>query len=257
MYRHPLSPAAGAFIEPGPWHYGADYIAVYFKAEKNLLQRLLPEGLTAGDGTCVAYVCEIISVSEKNPGLLHEDPDRTIYGEAAFGIGCSYEGNAGVYFPVMWVNKDWSLVRGWLNGYPKRLAEKIAMTRVHAENPLVNSVSAGSTLSGYCIAGGKKVLSLKVRLERKGAKEDLMAFGATFGVRRFPATDPSQNSISELVEVLKYNSRSSDVWVGQGEVTLDSADQVGRTQLLRGVSYKSGFSIRGANVLAKSGGSAE
>lgn len=111
MYRHPLIPGVGEFIEPGPWHYGADYVGVYFMAEKNRLQGFLPEGLRVGDGSCIAYVCEIVSVSERNPGMLSEDPDRTVYGEAAFGIGCSYDGKPGVYFPVLWVDKDWSLVR--------------------------------------------------------------------------------------------------------------------------------------------------
>ena len=204
-----------------------------------------------GDGTCVAYVCGIISVSEKNPGMLYEDPDRTIYEEAAFGIGCACNGKPGVYFPVMWVNKDWSLVRGWLNGYPKRMADRISLTRIHPANPLVNSIVAGTVLSGYCIASSRKVLSLKVRVKEQGEKEDLVSFGATYGFRRFPATDPSQNKVGELVEVLKYNNRTADVWVGSGELELDATEQVGRIRVTRGVSYKGGFSIKGAKVLAK------
>ncbi len=204
-----------------------------------------------GDGTCVAYVCEIVSVSEKNPGMLYEDPDRTIYEEAAFGVGCSYNDKPGVYFPVMWVNKDWSLVRGWLNGYPKRMADKISMSKIHPANPLVNSKVAGSVLSGYCLASGKKALTVKVRVEKQGGKGDLVNFGATYGFRRFPATDPSQSKVGELVEVLKYNNRAEDVWVGAGEVALEAAEEVGRMRVIRGVSYKGGFSIKGALSLAK------
>ena len=183
--------------------------------------------------------------------MLYEDPDRTMYEEAAFGIGCSYDGKPGVYFPVMWVNKDWSLVRGWLNGYAKRIADKIALTRIHPANPIVSSVGAGSVLSGYCVAYGKKALSLRVRVERQGEKADLVSFGATYGFRRFPATDPSQNKVGELVEVLRYNNRSADVWVGVGEVAFDADELIGKIRVVRGVYYKGGFSIKGAQALSK------
>jgi len=30
---HPLVPGSSPAIEEGPWHYGADYITVYFRGE--------------------------------------------------------------------------------------------------------------------------------------------------------------------------------------------------------------------------------
>ncbi len=131
------------------------------------------------------------------------------------------------------------------------MADKISLTKIHPANPLVGTVAAGTVLSGYCVASGRKVLSVKVEIERQGEKADQVSFGATYGVRRFPATDPSQKDVGELVEVLKYNNRSSDVWVGRGELAFETTDQLGNTRVLRGVSYKGGFSIKGAKVLSK------
>src|SRR2546428_8409826 len=109
-----------SLVEPGPWHYGVDYLSVYFRGEPGPLQKLIPRFFEVrGHGAGVAYVSEFVSVSEGMPDATFENPERTIYREAALGVACSWRGKAGVYFPVMWVDKDWSLARGWLNGYAK------------------------------------------------------------------------------------------------------------------------------------------
>ena len=37
----------------------------------------------------------------------------------------------------MWVDRDWSLIRGWSLGYPKKVADDIRMTRLHKLTPHV------------------------------------------------------------------------------------------------------------------------
>lgn len=236
-------------IEPGPWHYGADYVTVYFKGEPKKLRQLLPAHFDLSDGTCMAYVCEIISVAEGRGESASTSPERTQYEEAAVGIKCSYAGRPGIYFPVMWVTTEWSLLRGLLNGYPKRLADAVRMTRLHPLNPGLKPLGAGSGLSGFCVKGPEETLRVRVDLERSGSPSDLLAFGATYGMRNFPATDGSQTGVTEPVEILKSNSRASDLWVGTGSVK--TSLDVGEVQVLFGAAYRSGFTISGSRVLGK------
>ena len=247
MFNHPFVPGDASAIEPGPWHYGADYVAVYFQCDPESLERHVPKPFELGDGRCMAYVCEIVSVSDSKRSMASAQPDRTLYHEAAVGIGSAFAGKAGVYFPVMWVTTEWALMRGLLNGYQKRLADKIAMTKLHPLNPGLAPLGRGSELSGFCVKGAEKTLSVSVKVERKGEPNDLPSFGATFGVRRFPKTDESQGEIAEAVEVKKSNSRLSDVWLGGGrlETTLD----LGRPKVTGGAVYRSGFTISGSRVL--------
>ena len=74
-----------------------------------------------------------------------------------------------------------------------------------------------------------------------------MSFGATFGFRRLPATDDTQGTVEEPVEIKKSNSRSSDVWLGRGalQTTLD----VGEPEVTGGAVYRSGFTISGSTAL--------
>ncbi len=236
-----------SIVDRGPWHYGVDYLAVYFKSNPKVLQRLLPNFFKVGDGVCVAYVSEFVSVSESNLHAPFSEPEKTLYKEAAIGVGCTWKGRRGVYFPIMWVDQVWSLARGWLNGYAKRLAERIVMTKLHPLNPRLKPLSRGTNLAGYCVNDGIKVLQVKVRVDGKGDAHDLVKFGATFGVRRFPRTHNSQLGAEEPVEVIRYNSSNSDIWVGKGE--FEAAGLEASSVTLKGLHYKSGFSIGGAKVL--------
>ncbi len=249
MLDHPLAPGDTSAIEPGPWHYGADYVAVYFSGDRSRLKNLVPEPFRVEDGGCIAYACEIISVSDSKRDMVSSRPDRTLYQEAAVGVKCSFNGKPGVYYPVMWVTTEWALLRGLLNGYQKRLADRIAITKLHPLNPVLKPVAVGSELSGFCVKGPERVLSLRVKLAKKGEPEALPNFGVTYGMRSFPRTDGSQGSVAEAVEILKSNSRLSDVWLGEGwlETTLD----VGKFEVTGGAVYRSGFTISGSKVIAK------
>jgi Acetoacetate decarboxylase (ADC) len=248
MLDHPLVPGPTSAIEPGPWHYGADYITVYFRGQKEALGKLLPRPFDVDDGTCVAYVCEIISVGDAGRDLVATRPDRTLYHEAAVGVKCRHGGRTGVFYPVMWVTTEWSLLRGLLNGYQKRLADRISLTKLHPLNPGLGPVAPGMEFGGFCVKGPGRVLSISVRVEKQGTPGDLMAFGTTFGMRRYPKTDDSQEGVGEPVEILKSNSRTSDVWTGSG--SLKTELEVGNVVPISGAVYRAGFTISGSRVLS-------
>lgn len=247
MLDHPLVPGDTSAIEAGPWHYGADYISVYFDADPSKLEKLIPKPFTVDGGACVGYVCEIISVSDSDADMVSSRPDRTLYQEAALGVKCRFDDKKGVFFPVMWVTTEWSLLRGLVNGYQKRLADRISMTKLHSLNPGLKPISVGSSFGGFCAKGSETPLVVRVSVERQGAPADLPSFGSTFGYRRFPRTDPSQSRIDEPVEVLKSNSRTSEVWLGRGSIEIGL--EVGAVEPSLGAVYKSGFTISGSRVL--------
>ncbi|MDA4120871.1 MAG: acetoacetate decarboxylase family protein [Thaumarchaeota archaeon] len=247
MLDHPMVPGESSAIEKGPWHYGADYVTVYFNAEPDRLQGLVPKPFQVEDGQCMAYVCEIISVSDSGADMVSSQPDRTLYQEAAIGVRVIHGGRSGIFFPVMWVTTEWSLLRGLLNGYQKRLADKISLTKLHPLNPGLKPVSRGTHFRGFCVKGNETTLSVSVEVGKPGSSTDLPVFGATFGMRKFPQTDPSQKSVDEPVEIMKSNSKVSDVWLGTGAVqtTLD----IGKSNPVSGAIYRSGFTISGSKVI--------
>ncbi len=247
MSGHPFTPGASSTIENGPWHYGADYVSVYFEGEAESLAKLIPKPFSVAEGTSVAYVCEIISVGEGGADMVASRPDRTLYQEAAIGIRCRHGEQGGIFYPVMWVTSEWSLLRGLLNGYQKRLADRISLTKLHPLNPGLGPAAPGIEYGGFCVKGPETTLSLRVRLERPGTPRDLPSFGSTFGIRRYPKTDASQGEVDEPVEIMKSNPRTSDVWLGSGR--LSTSVEIGDVRPVSGAVYRSGFTISGSRAL--------
>ncbi len=248
MLDHPLTPGNTSAVEKGPWHYGADYVTVYFDGDPVRLKELIPRPFEVDGCRCVAYVCEIISVGDSGASMVSSRPDRTVYHEAAVGVGCKVGEKKGVFYPVMWVTTEWSLLRGLLNGYQKRLADRIAMTKLHPLNPGLGPISRGTEFGGFCVKGPETTLSLRVKVEKQGTSGDLLTFGSTFGMRNLPATEPSQRAVTEPVEILKSNSRTSDVWVGSGSV--ETTLGVGGVRAVTGAVYRSGFTISGSKPVS-------
>ena len=257
-FTHFLTPMGrGSVVEEGPWHYGIDYISVYYRGDVDSLQKLLPSKLRVVDGTAVAYVSEFVSLSEKNPDATYLDPAQTIYREAGIGVMCRYGEKKGVFFPFMWVDRDWAMIRGWLNGYPKKIADEIAMTRFHIHNKLAQSPDVGVKMAGYCTRHGTRLMKVWIKIEKKGKADDLIKFGSTFGFRHFPKTHESQTGVAELVEVIKTNMRVSDVWIGEGGVELgesipsEELELARPLEIIKAAHYKAGFTIEGAITLEK------
>ncbi len=247
MLDHPLTPGDTSAIERGPWHYGADYITVYFTADAASLSNLVPKPFVVDGARCLAYVCEIVSVGDSGAQTVADRPDRTIYHEAAVGVKCRHGDRSGVFYPVMWVTTEWSLLRGILIGYQKRLADRISMTRLHPLNPGLKPLAPGTEFGGFCVKGPETPLALRVKVQKQGAPSDLPSFGATFGMRNYPKTDSSLAGVGEPVEVLKSNSRVSDVWVGAG--SLSTVLDVGEVREVSGSVYRGGFTISGSRAL--------
>jgi acetoacetate decarboxylase len=249
MLDHPLVPGETSAIDKGPWHYGADYVTVYFHGDPASLKGLVPKPFQVEGGLCMAYVCEIISVSDSGADMVSSEPDRTLHQEAAVGVKCRFREREGIFFPVMWVTTEWALLRGLLNGYQKRLADRVSLTRLHPLNPGLKAISPGMRFTGFCVKGNETTLAVSVNIHRRASPSDLPSFGTTFGTRRFPKTHPSQGAVDEPVEILKSNTRLSDVWTGTGslETTLD----VGKPRPISGAVYRSGFTIAGSKVLRR------
>lgn len=253
---HFLTPSGKAsLVDDSAYGWGADVLAAYFRCDPERLQKLLPGSLIVADGTCMTYFGSFHSVSEDKPNAILTNPAGGVYCEAAFSIACTHNGKAG-YFPVfVWVDREWSLVRGWLNGYPKKLGQ-ISIARPHALNPIAGGLKVGAVAGGICSRHGFTLLRLGIEVERAGDAGDLKARPATFGYRHWPALDPSHAVVSEIVEVNRTDLAIDAVWVGKpilevGDAPDEELEWFRDRELLSGVLYSYGFRIGGSKVVER------
>jgi hypothetical protein len=258
-YFHFLTPSGNSSVVQGPpYHYGADFITVYFRSPPEKLQYFLPDPLKVSDGSAVCYVSDFVcTISDDDSDAPYSDPAQSTYHEAAVGIKCTYKGNPGVYYPFMWVDRDWSLVRGWSLGYAKKLADDIHLTRLHKYIPKVPYYGIGTKLSGYCSRHGSRILSVSLEITRKGSSKDLQSAPSVYARRYFPSNMEGQDSVNELVEIQKGNAQlGEEIWYGTGKIDFfpsrnEEVSMIDPVEPMYGLAYQFGFTNYGSKVLEK------
>ncbi len=260
-YTPPFGPAGqSSIVDDPPWHFASDVIQVVYRADPEAVRAVLPPPLEHGPepDRVTVRVTEVISVGDHDPDLAYRQPEATQYGEAIVTVPCQYRGEAGVYLPFIWTDHDWSMLRGWLNGWPKKVGA-IRMTRLHPLHPKLPPLGPGARLGGVLSRHGERILFAGVTLDGPARPEDLPRLGTYFGVRYLPSVDPAAPpSVHELVRVQTTGRVVTDVWKGTGELRFYDAENeelgpLAPRRIESAFFFRSGWTNPGGAVVARLG----
>ena len=129
----PLSPEGRSSVVPGPpWHYSGDLLTIEYRAAPGSVARWLPDPLEPAeeDPDAVAVIfADWQSCSDSFEELV--DPVRSQYKEAFVVVRCRYRGETYSRCILIWVDKDFAMVRGLAPGLP----EEARLDLDHASGP--------------------------------------------------------------------------------------------------------------------------
>jgi acetoacetate decarboxylase len=148
-YTVPRTPRGLAgLVPPPPWHYVADFLVVDFHADPTAAASLLPEGLEPHPdaGRCAAVYADWQSCSETGDELL--DPVRSHYREFYIVVSGLLDGEEVTTCAFIWVDQDFALARGWIQGFPKKLGS-IHMTRSFGLDCKAEGTTFAGTVAAY------------------------------------------------------------------------------------------------------------
>jgi acetoacetate decarboxylase len=226
-YTVPRTPSGQAgLVPPPPWHYVADFLVVDFWADPEAAVSLLPEGLDAPrePGRCAAVFADWQSCSEDGDELL--DPVRGHYREFYLVVNALVDGEEVTTCPFIWVNQDFALARGWIQGFPKKLGE-VWMTRAYAlQCRAAPGLREGSAFGATCSARGRQISRARVTLECRSESGSTHTAPPIVNVRHFPrlaAGHHDDPAVHELVRARSRDRSVSEVWEGAAELELFSA----------------------------------
>jgi acetoacetate decarboxylase len=233
-------------VFPPPWYYGVTYISAHVKFNKESAESLLPSFLST-DGEGWIYIAEFVSTSESNWDYMYLDPDLVQYMEGAIGLKVKYKDKGYLYYPFMWVDKDWALVRGWLDGFPKKLA-KIVMTRLHPLLPKYNSLKRGLKMGGYVTRGGGVMFRLQLEVQEKTDSIPTKDFGPLLTIRRYSARGEGEGDVYEIVSRVRDESALGEIWKGSVKVELggyvnDEVDKLRIEEVFAGYYFTQYFKV--------------
>jgi acetoacetate decarboxylase len=243
-YTTPRTPSGEAsLVPPPPWHYVADFLVIDYHADPDVAASLLPDGLAPHPdaGRCAAVYADWQSCSEGGDELL--DPVRGHYREFYIVLNALLDGEEVTTCPFIWVDQDFALARGWIQGFPKKLGE-VWMTRAYAlECRAAPGIRAGSRFGATCSARGRAISRARVSLEAPSQSGSVHTAPPIVNVRHFPRLAAGRHEDPQVHELVRARSRDrsvSEIWEGEAELELFAAPGEEHT-LLNPVSIERGY----------------
>jgi acetoacetate decarboxylase len=223
-YSAPRTPEGRASLVPAPpWHYVGDFLVIEYWADPDAVAAVLPAGLEAlpdDPGRAAALFVDWQSCSETGGELV--DPSRSQYKEFFIVVNALLDGDPVTTCPFIWVDRDFALARGWIQGFPKKLGS-IWITRTFGVGSAADpGVGPGATFGGTCAAYDRRLAEATVTLERVSESGPTHNDSPLVNVRHFPrlaAGQHAQPAVHELVRARSRDRVASAIW--EGSATLD------------------------------------
>ncbi len=255
-YTAPLSPDGKAgLVPPPPWHYSGDLMIIEYHTDPNAVAALLPPELEPGDdpGAVAAVFADWQSCSDD----FHEltDPIRAQYKEFYIVISCKYQGKPATRCAYIWVDKDFAMYRGWIQGFPKKLGS-VHITRTFNVGKAAPRLAPGARFGATCTAGDRQVARATLTLRQISEKGSTVTDPPLHNTRLFPAATGLSPDVYELVQVGGYDREVGEIWEGDAELTYfpDTPEDlmaIAPQSIIKGYRFSFAYSVIETKVLAQ------
>jgi hypothetical protein len=226
-YTSPLAPEGRAsLVPPPPWHYAADFLVIEFWADPDAVAAILPTGLAPhpDPGRSAAVFADWQSRSDGGAELV--DPSRSQYREFFVVCNALHGDEEVTTCPYIWVDRDFALARGWIQGFPKKLGSIWITRRFGLDNAADPGLRPGAVYGGTCSAGERRLAEGTVALERVSEEGPTHNAPPLLNVRHFARLEAGrhdQPAVHELVRARSRDRVSSETWEGSATLSLFEA----------------------------------
>ena len=224
-YSLPLSPGGRAgLVPPPPWHYVGDFLVLEYWADPEAVAAVLPPGLepyAEDPGRAAALFVDWQSCTGSREELV--DPARSQYREFFIVVNATLDGEPVTTCPYIWVDRDFALVRGWIQGFPKKLGS-VWMTRTYGLDCAADpGIRPGSVFGGTLAANDRRLAQGSVTLEHVSESGPSHNDPPLVNVRHFPRLAAGRHDDPAVHELVRARSRDrsiSEIWEGGASLEL-------------------------------------
>lgn len=264
-YSVPLSPRGKSqIVGSTPWSFSVDIVALQFRTDPDQILKLLPEPLELSqEQPDVAYVWfgDWQGIWSGAEDMLAVNPERVQYKECLLGVRCRCNGMEGHRVVYIWVDKDFSMARGWFMGFPKKFGQIYLGTEnrhLHDLNPALPGVVPGARYGVWCAAHGERLVSAHVTLKKKIQPKELPSpFGTDlFHTVHFPSADVDNKKplVHQLVQTVSADMKFGEIWECDGDVEFHGSDveeltDIAPKEVLSAYVIPVGFNILGTRLI--------
>jgi acetoacetate decarboxylase len=221
-FMPPLTPEGRSSVVPAPpWHYSGDLLTIEYRAAPGSVARWLPDPIEPADEDpdAVALIfADWQSCSDTFEELL--DPVRAQYKEAFVVVRCAYRGEQYSRCLLIWVDKDFSMARGWHQGYPKKLGS-IWVTRPVSYGKAGPRLEPGGRFGASVAVHDRRIVDARFTITGRADTNGFVNALPMLHNRYFPSIEEGNPpSMNELVTMKSYDWEGSEVWTGDAELVL-------------------------------------
>jgi acetoacetate decarboxylase len=226
-------------------------------ADPARVAELAPPGFEPrADGGCSFVFCEWASAADRDPRV-KDDPAKGQYKEAYVVLHGSFEGRPAGRVPYIWVDSELSLLRGLIQGFPKKLGV-IEMTRAVEIGKGGARKAPGERFAAHVSSLGRRLATLSVTLE--DTPQGVFPGGGAplVHTRLWPSLEGETPAVHELSFVSVADVEFGKFWRGAAQLEFGSSefeevDLLTPRTVGPGWVYPMAFSVVGGKTLPLEG----
>ena len=222
-FFYPRTATGRASLIPSPpWSYSGDLLTVEYRTDPARVAELLPAPLELADedpGAVALIWADWQSCSSSREELL--DPVRSQYKECFVVVRCQFEGQTYSRCVYIWVDKDFAMLRGMHQGYPKKLGT-MWQTRPHPFPHAAPQIAAGGMFGATLAAGDRRLAEAVLTLREESETNGFVNGHPMAHHRIYPdiARDGQGDAYAELIESGGAEFAGGQSWSGDVELRL-------------------------------------
>jgi hypothetical protein len=255
---YPRTPTGKAsIVPPVPWHYSGELITLEYRTDPAAVAALLPAGFEPADedpGAVAAIWADWQSCSDDFNEIL--DPVRGQYKEMFIVVRCKFQGQHYSRCVYIWVDKEFAVLRGQHQGYPKKLGS-IQMSRPVVIGKAGPRLQPGGTFGVTLAAFDRRLaegrFTITAAADRPGFVNGLpMAHSRWMPAIETDGTD----SLDEVVTFRGFDAEMGRCFTGEFDLAyFDSPVEellpIAPAEKIAGYWHEVGVSWRGGTTLAR------
>lgn len=246
-----------AILPPVPWHYSGEFITLEYRTDVDAVRQLLPEGVELADedpGAVAAIWADWQSCSDDFNE--HLDPIRGQYKEMFIVIRCKYQGKTYSRCAFIWVDKEFAIIRGQHQGYPKKLGS-IQMSRPAYVGKGGPRLEVGGIFGATLGAWDRRLAEAKFTITGDAESPGFINAHPMLHHRWYPAIETNgQDSIEEIVTMSGYDVEIGRCFKGNFELAyfdspVEELTSLAPKEIIGGYWHEVGVSWKSGTTLAR------
>jgi acetoacetate decarboxylase len=184
------------------------------------------------------------------------DPVRSQYMEVFVVVRCRYEGATYSRCVYIWVDKDFAMVRGHFQGYPKKMGE-LYLTRAIRVGKAGPRLEPGGRFGATCAAYGRRLIDATFTITGTSETAGFVNALPMLHHRYLPAIEgDGTDSLHELVTMRGYDAEvgpcySGDATIAFHESPVEELTRIAPIEMIGGFWREVGTSWREGTTLAR------